>query len=45
MKADLERHFDLVVAKNGIANPSLVFKSYKTPLNGNQQKTIRRRRT
>ncbi|MBN8877734.1 MAG: site-specific integrase [Sphingobacteriales bacterium] len=31
IKADLERHFDLVVAKNGCASPSLVIKSYKTP--------------
>jgi hypothetical protein len=45
MKADLERHFDLVVAKKGIANPSLVFESYKTPLNGNQQRVEKKDNT
>ncbi len=38
MKTDLERHFDFVAAKNGFATPALIFESYKTPLNGNQQK-------
>jgi Arm DNA-binding domain len=38
MKTGLERHFDFVVAKKGIATPALVFESYKTPLNGNQLK-------
>ena len=45
MKADLERHFDFVVAKNGIATPALVFESYKTPLHGNQQKIEKRDNT
>jgi integrase len=33
-KTDLERHFDLVQAKQIIATPRLVLDSYKTPLNG-----------
>jgi integrase len=33
-KTDLERHFDLVRAKQMIATPRLVLDSYKTPLNG-----------
>ncbi|RPE13146.1 hypothetical protein EGT74_06340 [Chitinophaga lutea] len=31
---DLERHFDLVVAKNGVALPGQVIESYQTPVNG-----------
>jgi hypothetical protein len=34
MKTDLERHFDLVVGKNGLATPEQVFASYQTPLDG-----------
>ncbi|WP_298741004.1 phage integrase SAM-like domain-containing protein [uncultured Chitinophaga sp.] len=34
MKADLERHFDLVVAQHGLATPELVLASYQTPVNG-----------
>ena len=30
MKTDLERHFNFVVAKKGLATPALVFESYKT---------------
>jgi site-specific recombinase XerD len=33
-KTDLERHFDLIQAKQMIATPRLVLDSYKTPLNG-----------
>ena len=33
-KTDLERHFDLVQAKQLVATPRLVLDSYKTPLNG-----------
>ena len=36
IKADLERHFDLMQAKHGIATPELVLESYKTPINGRQ---------
>src|ERR1700733_10765332 len=35
-KTDLERHFDLVQAKQIIATPRLVLDSYKTPLNGDR---------
>jgi site-specific recombinase XerD len=42
MKTDLERHFDLVVAKNGLATPKLVFASYKSPINGQRQITERK---
>lgn len=31
---DLERHFDLVIAQNGIALPAQVIESYQTPVNG-----------
>jgi hypothetical protein len=41
IKTDLERHFDLVVAKNGIAIPKQVFASYKTPINGHKQREER----
>jgi integrase len=41
MKTDLERHFDLVVAKNGLAIPKEVFKSYKTPINGHKEREDR----
>ncbi len=37
MKTDLERHFDLVIAKNGYALPSEVIASYKTPVFGIQK--------
>jgi len=33
-KTDLERHFDLVQAKQMIATPRLVLDSHKTPVNG-----------
>src|ERR1022692_1223193 len=33
-KTDLQRHFDLVQAKQEIATPGLVLESYKTPLSG-----------
>lgn len=33
-KSDLERHFDLVQARQMLATPRLVLDSYKTPLNG-----------
>ena len=39
MKANLERHFDFVVARKGIATPALVFVSYKTPLNATSKET------
>ena len=38
IKADLERHFDLIQAKSGLATPTLVIESYKTPLNGQKLK-------
>jgi hypothetical protein len=38
MQTDLERHFDLVVAKYGLAMPEKVFVSYRKPVNGQQQK-------
>lgn len=34
IKVDLDRHFDLVQAKQELATPQLVIQSYKTPLNG-----------
>ncbi|WP_343667835.1 phage integrase SAM-like domain-containing protein [Chitinophaga sp.] len=36
IQTDLERHFDLVQVKHGVATPVLVIESYKTPLNGKQ---------
>jgi hypothetical protein len=36
IKADLERHFDLVQAKNGFATPVSVLESYRPPINGAQ---------
>ena len=36
MATDLDRHFDLMQAKHGIATPELVLASYKTPINGAQ---------
>ncbi|OMP74967.1 Arm DNA-binding domain-containing protein [[Flexibacter] sp. ATCC 35208] len=38
IKSDLERHFDLVQVKEGLANPIQVFESYKSPINGTQIK-------
>lgn len=37
IKADMERHFDLVQAKHGLATPEAVKRSYQTPINGNDQ--------
>lgn len=37
-KADLERHFDLMAAKNGIVTPAMLKASYRTPINGQQLK-------
>ena len=34
IKADLERHFDLVQAKDSIALPQTVIAAYQTPING-----------
>ncbi|WPQ62026.1 Arm DNA-binding domain-containing protein [Chitinophaga sancti] len=34
IKTDLERHFDLLQAKDGFATTVLVIESYKTPING-----------
>jgi hypothetical protein len=34
VKADLERHFDLMQAKHELATPELVLASYKTPISG-----------
>ncbi|THU37032.1 hypothetical protein FAM09_18940 [Niastella caeni] len=42
MKTDLERHFDLVVAKHGLATPEQVFASYKTPITGQKQQVERK---
>lgn len=39
IRTDLERHFDLVVAKHGIAIPSQVIASYRTPINGHRQRS------
>jgi len=36
IETDLERHFDLIQAKEGLATPILVLESYKTPINGAQ---------
>lgn len=41
MKTDLQRHFDLVVAKNGLATPQQVFASYQTPIKGHKQRAER----
>ncbi len=38
LKTDLERHFDLLQVKNGLALPAAVIAAYKTPINGQQQK-------
>lgn len=38
METDLQRHFDLVVAKSGLATPKQVFASYKIPMNGYKQR-------
>ena len=38
---DLERHFDLVVAKAGVATPNLVLESFKSPINATQLKIER----
>ncbi|OQP49290.1 hypothetical protein A4H97_28515 [Niastella yeongjuensis] len=45
MKTDLERHFDLVTAKNGLAVPKQVLESYKSPINGHRQITERKENT
>ena len=37
-KADIERHFDLMAAKNGIVTPAMLKASYRTPINGQQVK-------
>ncbi|PSL19286.1 site-specific integrase [Chitinophaga ginsengisoli] len=37
MKADLQRHFDLVQALHGLATPKLVLDSYRSPINGKDQ--------
>ena len=37
IKADVERHFDLVQAKQGLATPEAVKRSYQTPINGHDQ--------
>jgi hypothetical protein len=34
IKADIERHFDLMQAKHEVATPKMVLQSYKTSLNG-----------
>jgi len=34
IKADIERHFDLMQAKHEVATPKMVLQSYKTPLKG-----------
>jgi hypothetical protein len=38
MKTDLQRHFDLMVAKHGLATPKRVFESYQSPLDGHKDK-------
>ncbi|ANI89252.1 hypothetical protein A9P82_08075 [Arachidicoccus ginsenosidimutans] len=35
---DIERHFDLMVAKYGIVTPTMVKASYSTPINGEKQR-------
>lgn len=35
--SDIERHFDWVQAKNGLATPQAVKQSYLSPINGHQQ--------
>lgn len=42
IKADLERHFDLVQAKQGTATPQAVKISYLTPINGQENQSHRR---
>ncbi|TDW97061.1 phage integrase SAM-like domain-containing protein [Dinghuibacter silviterrae] len=38
MTTDLNRHFDLIQAKEGVATPALVFKAYKTPIQAEKRK-------
>lgn len=38
METDLERHYDLVQAKEEVATPALVFQAFKTPLRGEKIK-------
>lgn len=35
---DVERHFHLMVAKNGVVTPTMVKESYMTPVSGSQQR-------
>ena len=37
-KTDLERHFDLMQAKNGLVSPTMGKESYLTPVSGQQQR-------
>ena len=40
-RSDIERHFDLMQIKHGLATPELVKQSYLSPLCGQQVKTER----